>query len=179
MGSGPLSGAGGPHDREELVSGDAQVLVGLVMVVGIVGILLPVIPGLLLIWAAGLWWTVADGGGPVRWTIFAVITVLLAVGMTAKYVLPARRAAARGAPLATLVVGGIGAVVGFFVIPIIGLIVGGVLGIFLAEYVRLREAGRAWDSTRAALVAIGIGMLIELTAGLLMFGVWLLGVWIT
>jgi len=57
--------------------------------------------------------------------------------------------------------------------------VGFILGIYLAEYVRLRAAGPAWDSTRAALVAIGIGMLIELTAGLLMFGVWLLGVWIT
>jgi uncharacterized protein len=161
------------------VSDGAQALVGLVMVAGIVGILLPVIPGLLLIWAAGLWWTIADGGGPARWTVFAVMTVLLAVGATAKYVLPARSAAARGAPLTTLVVGGIGAVIGFFAIPVIGLIVGGVLGIYLAEYVRLREAGRAWDSTRAALVAIGIGLLIELTAGLLMFGVWLAGVWVT
>jgi uncharacterized protein YqgC (DUF456 family) len=161
------------------VSNDAQVLVGLVMVAGIVGILLPVLPGLLLIWAAGLWWTIADGGGPARWAVFGVMTVLLAVGTTAKYVLPARRAAARGAPFVTLVIGGIGAVIGFFVIPIVGLIVGFVLGIYLAEYVRLREVGRAWDSTRAALVAIGIGMLIELTAGLVMFAVWLTGVWIT
>ena len=38
-----------------------------------------------------LWWTIADGGGPVRWTIFAVMTVLLAVGATAKYVLPPGR----------------------------------------------------------------------------------------
>jgi uncharacterized protein len=134
---------------------------------------------LLLIWAAGLWWTIADGGGPARWAVFGVMTVLLAVGTTAKYVLPARRAAARGAPFITLVIGGIGAVIGFFVIPIVGLIVGFVLGIYLAEYVRLREVGRAWDSTRAALVAIGIGMLIELTAGLVMFAVWLTGVWIT
>jgi uncharacterized protein len=161
------------------VSSDAQLLVGLVMVAGIVGILLPVLPGLLLVWAAGLWWTIADGGGPARWVVFGVLTVLLAVGMTAKYVLPARSAAARGAPIATLVVGGLGAVVGFFLIPIVGLIVGFVLGVYLAEYVRLRAPGRAWDSTRAALVAIGIGMLIELTAGLLMFAVWLTGVWIT
>jgi hypothetical protein len=161
------------------VSNDAQVLVGLVMVAGIVGILLPVLPGLLLIWAAGLWWTIADGGGATRWTVLAIMTVLLAVGTIAKYVLPARSAAARGAPLGTLVVGAIGAVIGFFVIPLVGLIVGGVLGIYLAEYVRLREAGRAWDSTRAALVAIGIGLLIELSAGVLMFGTWLAGVWIT
>ncbi|HST67827.1 MAG TPA: DUF456 domain-containing protein, partial [Mycobacteriales bacterium] len=143
------------------------------------GILLPILPGLLLIWAAGLWWTIADGGGPTRWTVLGVLTVLLAIGTIAKYVLPARSASARGAPLSTLAVGAVCAVIGFFVIPVVGLLVGGVLGIYLAEYARLHDAGRAWTSTRAALVAIGIGLLIELTAGVLMFGVWLLGVWVS
>jgi uncharacterized protein YqgC (DUF456 family) len=161
------------------MSGEAQTLVGVVMVLGIVGILLPVLPGLLLIWAAGLWWTIADGGGATRWTVFAVLTALLVVGTVVKYVLPARSAAARGAPVSTLVVGALGGIVGFFVIPVVGLLIGGVLGIYLAEYVRLRDPGRAWTSTRAALVAIGIGLLIELTAGVLMFGVWLIGVWAT
>jgi uncharacterized protein YqgC (DUF456 family) len=161
------------------MSGDAQTLVGVVMVLGIVGILLPVLPGLLLIWAAGLWWTIADGGGATRWTVLAVLTALLVAGTVAKYVLPARSAAARGAPVSTLVVGALCAIVGFFVIPVIGLLVGGVLGIYLAEYARLRDGRRAWTSTRAALVAIGIGVLIELTAGVLMFGTWLLGVWAT
>jgi uncharacterized protein len=161
------------------VSGDAQTLVGVVMVLGIVGILLPVLPGLLLIWAAGLWWTIADGGGATRWTVLAVLTALLVAGTVVKYVLPARSAAARGAPVSTLVVGALCGIVGFFVIPVVGLLIGGVLGIYLAEYVRLRDGGRAWTSTRAALVAIGIGLLIELTAGVLMFGVWLLGVWVS
>jgi uncharacterized protein len=161
------------------VSGDAQTLVGVVMVLGIVGILLPVLPGLLLIWAAGLWWTIADGGGATRWTVLALLTALLLTGTVVKYVLPARSAAARGAPVSTLVIGALCGIVGFFVIPVVGLLIGGVLGIYLAEYVRLRDAGRAWTSTRAALVAIGIGLLIELTAGVLMFGVWLLGVWVS
>ena len=56
---------------------------------------------------------------------------------------------------------------------------GGVAGIYGAEYARLRDGGRAWTSTRAALVAIGIGVLIELTAGVLMLAVWLLGVWVS
>jgi uncharacterized protein YqgC (DUF456 family) len=161
------------------MSGDAQTLVGVVMVLGIVGILLPVLPGLLLIWAAGLWWTIGDGGGATRWTVLAVLTALLVTGTVVKYVLPARSAAARGAPVSTLVVGALFGIVGFFVIPVVGLLIGGVLGIYLAEYVRLRDGGRAWTSTRAALVAIGIGLLIELTAGVLMFGVWLLGVWVS
>lgn len=161
------------------MSGDAQVLVGLVMFAGLIGILLPVLPGLLMIWGAGLWWTIADGGGPTRWTVLAVLTLLLVVGTVTKYVLPARSASARGAPVSTLVVGAVCAIVGFFVIPVVGVVIGGVAGIYLAEYVRLRDPGRAWASTRAALVAIGVGMLIELTAGLLMVGVWLLGVWLS
>jgi uncharacterized protein len=161
------------------VTESEQLLVGLAMAAGLVGVLVPVVPGLLLIWAAGLWWTVADGGGAVRWAVFAVLTALLAVGTVAKYVLPARSTAARGAPASTLVIGALGAVVGFFVIPVVGVLVGGVAGIYLAEYRRLRHGGRAWASTRAALVAIGIGLLIELTAGVLMLGTWLLGVWVS
>ena len=59
------------------MSDSEQLLVGIVMVAGIVGILLPVLPGLLLVWAAGLWWTIADGGGATRWTVLAVLTLLL------------------------------------------------------------------------------------------------------
>lgn len=158
---------------------EAELLVGLVMVAGLVGIVLPVLPGLLLMWAAGLWWTIADGGGVTRWVVLGVLTALLVLGTVTKYVLPARSAAARGAPVSTLVIGALAAVVGFFVIPVVGLLIGGIAGIYLAEYARLRDGGQAWTSTRAALVAIGIGVLVELTAGVLMLAVWLLGVWVS
>ena len=153
-----------------------ELLVGLVMLVGVVGTVVPLLPGLLLVWAAGLVWVVADGGGFVRWGTLAVLTVLLAVGMVAKYVLPGRRAAADGAPVSTLAIGVVGMVVGFFVIPVVGLLVGGLLGVFLAELVRLRTASAAWASTRGVLVAVGIGALVEIACGLLMIAVWLVGV---
>jgi uncharacterized protein len=161
------------------VTGGGQLAVGLAMVVGLIGVLVPIVPGLLLIWLAGLAWTIADGGGPARWTVFAVMTVLFVVGTTAKYLLPAHTAAARGAPATTLVAGAAGAVVGFFVIPVIGLLIGGIAGIYLAELTRLRDGRRAMVSTRAALVGIGIGVLVELTAGVLMIGSWLVGVLVT
>ena len=153
-----------------------ELLVGLLMLVGVVGTVVPLLPGLVLVWAAGLVWVLADGGGVVRWATLAVLTVLLVVGMVAKYVLPGRRAAAEGAPFSTLAVGVVGMVVGFFVIPVVGLLVGGLLGVFLAELVRLRTASAAWVSTRGVLVAVGIGTLIEIACGLLMIAVWLVGV---
>lgn len=161
------------------MTGEEQALVAVVMAIGVVGVVVPLLPGLLLIWAAGLWWTLADGGGPARWTVLGVMTALLVAGAVAKYVLPARSAATRGAPAITLLVGAVGAVVGFFVIPVIGLVVGGVGGIFLAELVRLRNGRQAMATTWATLVAIGVGVLVELTAGLAMVLTWIVGLLVT
>jgi uncharacterized protein len=164
--------AGARSGQNPVVTTGQQWLVALVMAVGLAGVLVPVLPGLLLVLAGGLWWTVADGGGGTRWAVFVLMAVLLVAATIAKYVLPARSARARGAPLSTLLAGAAGAVVGFFVIPVLGAPAGGVAGIYLAEYARLREPRAAWTGTRAALVAIGIGVLIELAAGVLMVLVW-------
>lgn len=141
------------------------------MLVGLVGVIVPVLPGLLLIWGAGLAWAWADGGGG-RWAVVALLTMLLVVGTVAKYALPAHTASGVGAPRRTLALGALGAVVGFFVIPVVGLVVGGVGAIFLAELQRLGEPAPAWQSTRAVLVAVGVGMLVELATGVLMVAVW-------
>jgi uncharacterized protein YqgC (DUF456 family) len=157
----------------------AEVLLLLVMLVGLVGVLVPVLPGLLLIGLAGLAWAGLDGGGAARWTVFAAMVVVLLAGTVAKYVLPARSARNTGAPRSTVLLGSIGAVVGFFVIPVVGLVIGGVGVVFLAELNRLGDAASAWRSTRAVLVGIGFGVLIELTAGLLATLVWVAGVIVT
>jgi uncharacterized protein YqgC (DUF456 family) len=70
-------------------------------------------------------------------------------------------------------------VVGFFVIPVVGLVAGGVLGVYVAERARLGNHAAAWTSTRRVLVAAGIGALVEIGAGLLMMAVWLVGVLVT
>jgi uncharacterized protein YqgC (DUF456 family) len=149
----------------------AEVLVLLVMVVGLVGVVVPVLPGLALVWGAGLVWCWADGGG-VRWAVAALLTLLLVAGTVAKYALPARSASGAGAPRRTLLMGALGAVVGFFVIPVVGVVVGGVGAIYLAEASRLGGTAQAWRSTRGVLLAVGIGLLVELATGVLMVAVW-------
>ncbi|GGO69377.1 DUF456 domain-containing protein [Nocardioides deserti] len=154
-----------------------EVLVAVAIAIGIVGVLVPVLPGTLLVLAAVLVWAV-DVGGSTAWTVFAVATVVLALGAVVKYAVPGRRLQDAGIPSSTLVVGGVLGFVGFFVVPVAGLLLGFVLGVYLAEHRRL-GARAAWPSTVHALKAAGLSILIELLAALLAAATWTVGVVVT
>jgi uncharacterized protein len=154
-----------------------DLLVGLVIAVGLVGIVVPVLPGSVLIGAAILVWAVLLGT-TTGWAVFAVAAALLAIGTVVMYLVPGRRLRTYGVPTRTLVAGGVVAVVGFFIVPVIGLLLGFVAGVYAAESARL-GAGQAWPSTKQALLAAGLSMLIELTFGLLATVTWVVGVVLT
>lgn len=153
-----------------------NVLVGLVMVVGLAGVVVPVLPGTLLILVAGIGWAagVAETG-TARWVVVGIMTVLFVAGFVAKYALPGRRLSGE-LPRSTLFLGGLGAVIGFLVVPVVGLLIGGVAGVYLAEVRRLGPGAGARRSTVEVLKAVGIGILAELTAGVLMIATWAAGV---
>lgn len=154
-----------------------EILVGLAVLVGLVGIVVPVLPGSVLILGAVLVWAIEDGSAG-AWVVFALVATLLIVGGVVKYAVPGRRLKATGVPQRTLLLGGVLGVVGFFVIPVIGLFLGFVLGVYLAESHRVgRDA--AWPSTKHALKAVGVSVLIELAAGLLASLTWLVGAVLT
>ncbi len=149
------------------------VICGLLVVVGLFGIVVPVLPGTLLVLLGFLVWA-SETGTTESWSVFALATAVLVVGTVVKYAVPGRRLKA-SVPTSTLVVGGLFAIVGFFVIPVVGMLVGFPIGIYVAERVRVGAAG-AWPSTRAALVALAHSILIELVAALLATAVWIAGV---
>jgi uncharacterized protein len=155
----------------------AEVLVAVAIAVGLVGILVPILPGSVLVVGAILvWaWTV---GGTTAWTVLAIAAALVAAGTVVKYVVPGRRLQVAGIPASTQWVGVALGVVGFFVVPVVGLFVGFVLGVYLAE---LRRVGsdQAWPSTVHSLKAVGLSIGIELVAAVLATLVWVAGVVLT
>jgi hypothetical protein len=94
-----------------------------------------------------------------------------------KYAVPGRRLRAT-VPTHTLVVGGLAGIVGFFVIPVVGFLIGFPLGVYVAERVRVGAEG-AWPSTRAALRAVGASIMIELAAAIAATAVWVTGMALT
>lgn len=151
-----------------------EVLVALGIAVGLVGVVVPVLPGALLVWAAILVWGI-NVGTATGWVVVAAATGLIAGGQVCKYTIPGKQLKALGVPNRSLMIGGLVGIVGFFVVPVVGLFIGFVVGVYASEYQRV-GARMAWPSTRAAVRAVGVSMLIELMSVLLATAVWIIGV---
>jgi uncharacterized protein YqgC (DUF456 family) len=153
------------------------VVCGLLIVVGAVGTIIPVLPGSILVGLALLVWAFVVQG-TVGWTVFAVGALLVAAGMSASTVLTGRAMKKRQIPGRSVVAGVVLGIAGFFVLPVVGLIVGFALGLFLSEWERHRSIQPAVSSSLAALKATGLGMLVEFGFAALAGSVWIAGVWI-
>jgi uncharacterized protein len=149
----------------------ATVVAAVLIAVGIVGIALPVLPGLVLVVAGVAVWAVPRGD-VVAWTVLGIVVAIVVIGSVAKYLLPGRALRDSGVPGRTIAAGAVLGVVGFFVIPVLGLFIGFVLGVYLSELARLGGHEVAWPSTRRALAAVGWSLVIEMATGLIAAAVW-------
>ncbi|MGW0332730.1 DUF456 domain-containing protein [Streptomyces sp. NPDC003011] len=147
-------------------------LVGLVLLLGLVGVLVPGVPGSWLVWAAVLWWALKDPR-PVAWGVLVGATVVLFLSQVVRWSLPPRRLRAAGATPRMGVYAGAGAFVGFFLIPVIGAIPGFMGGIYLYERLRLGRHREAGTALRTAMRSGGSSVLTELFTCLLIMGAWL------
>jgi uncharacterized protein len=152
--------------------------VAVVMALGLAGTVVPLVPGLILIWAAALGYGFLVGFGTAGLIGMTLITALLVVGTTAKYVLARRGAGATGAPRSTITAAALLGLVGFFVVPVVGFPLGAAIGIFIAERHRLGDSSAAWASTKRVLAGFGRGALVEMGAGVCMIVCWAGWVWL-
>lgn len=150
------------------------VVVVALMVVGLLGIVVPLLPGSSLVALGLLIWAIATGGA--AWWVFAAALAAMVLAWGVKYLVGGRTMARAGVGKWSLVAGGVLGIVGFFVIPVIGLLIGFVGGTFAAEAFRLRDARAGWTAALAATKAAGLLILIELAGALLAVGIWLVAV---
>jgi uncharacterized protein YqgC (DUF456 family) len=75
-----------------------------------------------------------------------------------------------------LLAGGVLGIVGFFVIPVAGLVIGFILGVYLAELLRRQDLRRAWASTVHAIKGVALSMGVEFVGALAATVTWLVAV---
>ncbi|MEV8041807.1 DUF456 domain-containing protein [Arthrobacter sp. NPDC080082] len=153
------------------------VLCGLAILTGVAGIVIPVLPGSILIALSLLAWAFWGGAGTTGWVVLAVGGVFVLAGMAAGAVLTGRKLKQHSIPGRSVVTGLVFGVVGMFLIPAVGLFVGFAAGLLLSELHRTRAWRTAAASSWAALKATGLGMLAEFGLACLAASTWVIGVW--
>lgn len=154
--------------------GTAQaILIGAVLLLGLVGVAVPGVPGTLLCWAAVLWWATSEHT-TLTWGVLAGATGLLAVAQVVVWRMPPRRIRDSGVTWRTLIKACAFAIVGFVLVPVLGAVLGFAGSIYVTERIRLGGGHRAaWSATKRAMRAVGGSVLVELYACLLVAGTWL------
>ena len=154
------------------------ILCGLAIAVGVAGTIIPVLPGSILIGASLLAWAIWGGAGTAGWVVFSVGMLFVVAGMAASAVLTGRKLRQHAIPGRSIMAGLAAAVVGMFVIPVVGLFVGFAVGLLVSELFRTRHFRTAAAGSWAALKATGLGMLVEFGLAALAASTWVIGVWV-
>ena len=151
------------------------VLVALAIAVGLVGILVPLLPGTVLVFGAILVWALFERT-TVAWVTLGIVAALLAATLLVKYLWPMRRMKSADVGTLSLVAGAVLGIIGFFVVPVLGLVIGVVLGVYLAELAKRRDQRVAWTSTVHAIKGVALSVGVELAGGLLATVAWVVAV---
>jgi hypothetical protein len=157
-----------------------QVARGIALVMMAVGLLvIPILPGLVIIWVAALGYGISAGFGVLGWIMFGLITVLMVGGSILDNLLMGAKAHQEGAPWWVVLIALASAIIGSIAIPIpiIGGILAALLVLFLLEWLRLKDARKALVSMRGMLVGCGWAVVFRVIIGLVMIGLWLIWAW--
>lgn len=140
------------------------------LLAGLVGVVVPLLPGTLLLWLTVTVYAVVErlnGFAAIDVVTFAVITVIALVTGLSDIWLPLLGAKVGGSSPRSMLFGAAGAILGTFVLPLLGSIIGYVVGILVGEYRRYGD----WEKARRAAIGgaagWGIATALQLGGGLI------------
>lgn len=153
-----------------------------VLLVGLLGLIVPVFPGLTIMWLGTLAYAlIQNAAGKMTgwdWFLFGLITILMAVGNIADNIIIARKMRDKYIPWSSILWAfAAGIVASFFLTPLGGL-VAAPLGLFLAEMQRLKDRDSAIASTKAYMIGWGWAFGVRFIIGIMIMGLWIVWAWI-
>jgi len=154
------------------------------ILLGLVGVILPLLPGPLLIWLGALVWAWGDGFVRVNWVVLTMLGVLAALAWASDILLTttmSRRAGVSWKAIGGALAGGI--LGGFLLIeiPIIGTLfgalVGAMLGMLAVEWFDKRNLRQALRATWGYLVSSLLASALEIVIAVAMVGIFVWQAW--
>ena len=138
------------------------------ILVGVVGTVVPILPGMLLVWFTVIVYAWRTGFEAVGWLSIIFITIIALVTGLSNIWLPLLGAQKTGAAKRALFLGIVGAIVGTFVIPIpiLGTVIGYAIGVFLGEFMKVRDWRLALKSSLGGVAGWGVSTIVEIIGAL-------------
>ena len=152
------------------------------LIVGLLGLIVPVFPGLVVMWLGTLVYAIfQNAAGNMtgwKWFIFGIITLLMIGGSIADNLIIAGKMRDKYVPWSSILLAfAAGVIASLFFTPIIGLVAAPV-GLFLAESRRLKDRDAAVESTKAYMIGWGWAFGVRFVIGLVMIGFWMIWAWV-
>lgn len=143
------------------------------LLLGLVGTVIPIIPGVLLMWLTVFIYSLADGFTAVSMPAFLVISVIAVITGTSDLWLTLFGAKKGGASIKSMLIGTAGAIAGSFIFPLVGTIVGYIAGLLLGEYWQHGDWELAKKAGLGGLAGWGVATIIQFIGGIFIFVIFL------
>jgi uncharacterized protein YqgC (DUF456 family) len=152
------------------------------LLVGLVGLIVPVFPGLTVMWLGTLVYALIQNAAGLMtgwdWFIFGIITLLMIVGNIADNLIIARKMRDKYIPWSSILIAFAAGIIVSLIFTPIGGVIAAPLGLLAAEYRRLQDRGKAIESTKAYMIGWGWAFAVRFLIGLTMTGLWMLWAWV-
>lgn len=152
-------------------------LVQFFMLVGLIGLVVPIFPGLLIMWLAALGYGVANGFTTLGIVLFVIISLLALVGSLVDNLLMGAGARQGGASWLSIFVALGAGILGTLLFPPIGGLIAAPLAVLALEYYRLRDWALARQAVFGMAKGWGLSVAARLVIGLLIMASWWIWVW--
>lgn len=157
---------------------DPWLIVALVlMFIGLIGVILPLVPGIILVYLAALLYAVVEGFAKIGPITLAVLTLLAVVGVTADIWVSSLGAKAGGASVWALLGGLVLGLVGLIFFNLPGAILGSVAGVIAVEMWRVGNWHKVLKSSGGWLIGWLLSTVVQLSIALIMIAIFLWQVW--
>lgn len=154
-----------------------NVLIAATMLVGLFGLIIPIFPGNMVMWIAALIFGLINGFGAKGGILFIFITLLTIAAMLGDNVLMGAKAREKGASWISIILALCAGVLFTLVFPPIGGIIAAPIVLFVSEYLRLKDHGKAIEVMRGLLVGWGWAFVLRFGIGVVVLLLWV--IWIT
>ncbi|HLA98265.1 MAG TPA: DUF456 domain-containing protein [Anaerolineales bacterium] len=152
-------------------------LTQVIMLVGLFGLLVPVFPGVVVMWLAVLGYGVVTGFEALGTVLFVIITLLMLASTVVDNLFMGMGARKGGASWLSLSVALLAGVLGTLFFPPFGGLIAAPLAVLLLEAYRNKSMEKGWRALRGLAAGWGVSFLVRFGIGVVIMLLWWLWVW--